>query len=289
MAIFGGKVRDQNPAWQPEAEQALKKVPRMVRPLARRKINEQVLADGRDLVTLADYQQAEARFKSVMGNKSEAELKKLMPAENRPGVEMVLIETCRNELSACPNVLLKTEPWREAVQEVVQRNNFSERLRARVDEAKILFHHKLKISISGCPNGCSRPQIADIGLVGFVRPTLAAPDDCVQCGACVVACPDQAVSLVEGLPFFDTGRCQGCLKCSQACAQECISLSQPGVRVLLGGKLGRHPHLAQPVCELNSIDELKEKLRAWLEDYLESSAPGERFSVWWQRKGGLRP
>ena len=126
-----------------------------------------------------------------------------------------------------------------------------------------------------------------MGLVGFVRPSL---DEgcCISCGLCVEACPDSAISLEGDYPRFDRQACQGCKGCSRACEQECISLSQPGMRVLLGGKLGRHPHLAQPVCEVRSPEEFKPLLRDWLEDYLQNAEPGMRFSVWWQRQGRPR-
>ncbi len=199
---------------------------------------------------------------------------------------MVLIEACRSQLSNCPNLLLNTIPWQRAVEEVVEQGDFSERLRAKVEEAQVLYHHKLKVSISGCPNGCSRPQTADVGVMGFVRPALLDEDACISCGACAEACPDQAISLVDGLPVFDREACQGCLQCSQACAQECISISRPGVRVLLGGKLGRKPHLAEKVCELESIADFKERLQNWLDDYLETRKPKERFASWWQRCHG---
>ncbi len=31
-------------------------------------------------------------------------------------------------------------------------------------------HEKMKISLSGCPNGCSRPHIYDMGIIGATRP-----------------------------------------------------------------------------------------------------------------------
>jgi anaerobic sulfite reductase subunit C len=275
------KTSQKRIAWQPEAKEALKRVPLPVRALARSRIEKRVSSQGRGLVTLADYEKAERRFKSVMGDKSSDELVALMPADNKPGVEMVVVNACRSQLSGCPNVLIDTDPWQAAVQEVIRQGGYSERMRARVYDPRVLFHHKLKVSISGCPNGCSRPQIADIGLVGFVRPGLDE-DCCLPCGLCAKVCPDQAISLDTGLPRFDRGACQGCTKCFNACETQCISLSHPGVRVLLGGRLGRHPHLGRVVCELASPEGLKPLLREWLEQYLEESEAGMRFSIWWQ-------
>ena len=86
-----------NLPWDSEAEQALKRVPFFVRAMVRRKVSERVAGRGGDQVTFADFQEAEARFKAVMGGKSEEELKSMVPAENAEGVEMFLIEGCHHD------------------------------------------------------------------------------------------------------------------------------------------------------------------------------------------------
>ena len=150
-------------AWDPEAREALKRVPALVRGLARRKVEQRVAAAGGARVSLADFAEAEARFRAVMGGRSEKELASLLPAPNRPGARMVVLETCRAGLSDCPNVLLDTEPWRAAIEAWLAEDKVSERLRARVEEDSVLFHHKLRIALSGCPNGCSRPPDRGFG------------------------------------------------------------------------------------------------------------------------------
>ena len=36
------------------------------------------------------------------------------------------------------------------------------------------MHHEFRVSLSACPNACSRPQIVDIGLIGAVTPVLTS-------------------------------------------------------------------------------------------------------------------
>ncbi|NQT86369.1 PCP reductase family protein, partial [bacterium] len=126
--------------WEPEAETALRRAPFFVRPLARRKVEERVRADGRDQVTLADVQAGEARFRSVQGDKSDDELQRMMPADNQAGVEMVTIEICHCELSGCPNILIKPEAWKAAIVAWAERTGVSEKLRRHVAADRILFH-----------------------------------------------------------------------------------------------------------------------------------------------------
>lgn len=263
--------------WDTAAEQALGGLPLLVRGLVRHKVEERARRHGKGTVTLADFHEAEARFRAVMGGKSADELARMLPRENAPGSEMVLIEACHGTLSNCPNLLIDTAAWQRAVEDWVRESEVSERLRRRVTGDRILFHHKLRIAIAGCPNGCSRPQIAEVGLVGYVRPAVS-PAECTRCGACAAACPDTAIAVNGAPPVFDPATCQGCLRCRAACPVGCITLSPPGVRVLLGGKLGRHPHLAEVVDEQTDPAAVIALLDRVVGDYIANALPEERFA-----------
>lgn len=268
--------------WTKEAEEALGRAPFFVRGMVRRKVEERALARGREVVGIDDWREAEARFRSVTAGKSAGELEAMMPRDNAPGVDMTVIEVCHNELSGCPNVLIKTSEWKKALEERLAARGVSERLRARVSGDKILYHHKLRFAVAGCPNGCSRPQIADVALVGFVAPSVD-PADCTACGACADVCPDAAVSVDDGPPVFDMDACQGCTKCRDICPRGCIALSTSGVRLLLGGKLGRHPRFAARAGEFEAVGEAVERISEVVEEYIGSAAAEERFADWYAR------
>jgi dissimilatory sulfite reductase (desulfoviridin) alpha/beta subunit len=270
--------------WENTAEEALLAVPSYVRPMVRQKVEEYAGSKGANVVTLADLNDARERFQSAMSGKSETELKNMMPKENQPGVEMVVVETCHNELSECPNPLINTSEWKRAIEAWVRENDISEKLRQLVKDNKVRYHNKLRISLSGCPNSCSRPQIADIGLVGFICPEFA-PADCTACGSCAEVCPDNAIEFDGDAPRFDFAKCQGCKACSRVCPAECIYQSEPSVRILVGGKLGRHPHLADPVAEAADPDEAIAFISRIVTDYLDNAEPGERFADYWLRSG----
>ncbi|MFW6161288.1 MAG: 4Fe-4S binding protein [Planctomycetota bacterium] len=274
--------------WDPEAEAALAKAPFFVRPLARRKVEQRVRERGADRVTLADVREGEARFRAVAGDKPDAELARLMPRANEPGAQTVVVEVCHCEVSGCPNVVIQPAEWKDAIEHWAGERGVHERLRQRIEGPRVLHHHKLRISISGCPNGCSRPQIADVGLMGRADP-LVAPERCDACGACARACPDGAID-VEDRPVFDREVCLGCAVCRNACPNEAIALTEPAVTILMGGKLGRHPHLADVVGTAHAPCQIVRCLGEISARFLAQAAPGERFADFWIRTGlGRRP
>ncbi|KMY67916.1 hypothetical protein AAU61_08680 [Desulfocarbo indianensis] len=266
-------------SWAREAEEELKKAPFFVRGLARKKVEERVAAQGRDTVSLADVQEAQARFREVMGGRGEKEAAALLPQENQPGAPMVVVESCRAQLAQCPNTLLDTGPWREAMEEWLAAADINERLRKRVSGDRVLFHHKLKIALAGCPNGCSRPQIADLAVVGSVRPVFDS-GECTACGSCAQGCPDGAIQVRE-VALRDPKRCLGCLHCSTVCAEEAVSPGRPFARLYLGGKLGRHPRLALPAGQAASPGQAVQVFSQAMERFLKEAPPELRFAAWW--------
>ena len=188
--------------WDQDAEKALKAVPFFARPLVRKKVEERVAKLGRKKVSMGDYKEAETRFRSVMASKTSEDLKHMMPAENKPDVEMLSFNICHHKVSNCPNLLIDTDYWRKTLDHWTALNDISEKLRCRIKTDLVYYHQKLHVSISACPNGCSRPQIADIGVTGFVRPVLN-PEKCNSCAECVAACPDLAIAIGAAPPVFD--------------------------------------------------------------------------------------
>ncbi len=211
-----------------------------------------------------------------------SQLSSIMPQESCRAAEKLIIETCHNELSNCPNVLIKTAKWKRVLLNWAEKEDVSKRLRMRVSGTKILYHHKIRISVSGCPNCCSRPQIADFGIVGYVRPAVNT-DTCTICGACRDVCPDTAITVKNAPPLFDRDKCQGCVKCREICPNDSIVLLDLGVRLLVGGKLGRHPRLAQVIGELDELDVVVHRIGQIVEEDIECAGSYERFADFWIR------
>lgn len=114
-------------------------------------------------------------------------------------------------------------------------------------------HTLLRVAVAYCPNACSQPQIADAGAIGAALPAVD-PGACVACGACAATCREAAVDL-DGLGTIrgiDAARCLGCGACAAACPAQAITTGQRGFRLLVGGKLGRHPRLADELPGLRA-------------------------------------
>lgn len=51
------------------------------------------------------------------------------------------------------------------------------------------------------------------------------PERCVRCGSCVEVCPNQAVSITEGIRVFSSQNCTLCGKCTLTCSKRALSLA----------------------------------------------------------------
>ncbi len=138
------------------------------------------------------------------------------------------------------------------------------------------MHHEFRVSISDCPNACSRPQITDIGLIGTCSPIIM-DQDCTKCDACVEACKEKAVLLKDGRPVIRADRCLSCGQCARLCPTGTISEGETGFRVLVGGKLGRHPRLATILPGIYPAEDIQRILNICLDHYRTYCLKGERF------------
>ncbi len=127
----------------------------------------------------------------------------------------------------------------------------------------------------------------DFGIVGCVRPAVN-PDTCTVCGACRDVCRDTAITVKNAPPSFDRDKCQGCVKCHEICLNGSIVILDLGVRLLVGGKLGRHPRLAQAVGEYYELDVAVHRIGQIVEAYIECADSDERFADFWIRYDTIR-
>jgi len=112
--------------------------------------------------------------------------------------------------------------------------------------------HKFKATVSACPNACSGPLESEIGLCAAVKPRLDA-DACMGCDLCVDICKERALTLQDGKPVLDRNRCILCGDCIQSCPTDAWKTEKLGYSVFAGGKMGRHPGLAEKIADF--VDE----------------------------------
>jgi len=182
------------------------------------------------------------------------------------------IENCRR----CRNTANDTGPLQHRIETLLEQENLLSFLKQRV-KGPIRIHHELRVALAACPNGCSQPQIKDVGIIGAAIPGLTG-QDCTLCEACVKVCREQAVHLDNSHPIIEFNQCLYCGQCAAVCPSGTIAVEKKGFRVQLGGKLGRHPQLAKELPGLFSEDEVLHIIRKGLAFYKEHSQPEERFA-----------
>ncbi|MEW6078966.1 MAG: 4Fe-4S dicluster domain-containing protein [Thermodesulfobacteriota bacterium] len=247
--------------WSPEAEDALRGVPFFVRKKVRLRVEDDARRAGHSEVTLADVHESRKRFLQTMSSE----------------VRGYQLDTCFGS-GDCPNRAVPAESLRRRLETVLKDADLLAFLKSEV-AGDLKLHHEFRVTLAECPNACSQPQIKDIGILGAVRPGLT-DTACTGCNACVEVCPDDAVRLDENMdrPVLDMSRCQSCGLCVNACPTGTISAACRGYRILVGGKLGRHPRLARELPGIYDEDGVLDVVRDCLDHYKQTSRNGRRFA-----------
>jgi anaerobic sulfite reductase subunit C len=244
--------------WSPEAEQAISRVPFFVRHRVRRRVEAEAQQAGAIQVRLEHVQVCQQKFLQNMA----AEVKGWQ------------LETCFG-VQDCPHRVVEPQGVVKDLEALLAGKNLREFLQAQI-KGPLKMHHEFRISLSACPNACSRPQIADIGLIGALTPVLT-PEPCSQCGQCALACPEGAISLDDAEPKLSLDLCLKCGDCLKACPTGTLIAGPAGFRVLLGGKLGRHPQLGRELPGIYPLSEIVPLADSCLAHFMTHYLTGQRY------------
>ncbi|MCK8603883.1 4Fe-4S binding protein [Desulfoferrobacter suflitae] len=253
--------------WGKEAKQALLRVPFFVRNRVRKRVEEEAISQGATSVELRHVGSCRQKFLTDMES----------------DIEGYQVEQCFGP-SGCSNRVLKNDDLAARLETIFMRRNLKEFLREKV-AGPLRMHHQFRVSISDCPNACSRPQIVDIGIIGCRQPMIDG-EICSECGTCVEVCKEQALALEPGgnFPNLARDKCVGCGQCIDVCPTGTLQESLSGYRVLLGGKLGRHPQLGAELPGIYSAQQVLTLVNYCLDHYLNYNLSGERFGEILRRK-----
>ena len=247
--------------WTENAEQAVKKVPFFVRKKVRARVEKEAAESGKKSVSLADVKRTQARFLANMSKE----------------VKGYQLDTCFGG-GGCPNRVLESESLLEEIDRLFKAADILAFLKKNV-KGNLKFHHDFRVTLAECPNACSQPQIKDIGIIGAAAP-MVTDAVCSVCDACVEACPDNCITLGKSAerPQIDLDACVHCRKCAAVCPTGTIVDSHKGFRILLGGKLGRHPQLARELPGVFTQEEVLDVVEYCITFYKQHSKNGKRFA-----------
>ncbi|MEW6502196.1 MAG: 4Fe-4S binding protein [Thermodesulfobacteriota bacterium] len=254
--------------WNHEAEQAMTRVPFFVRQRVRKRVEEEARARGAKTVTMTHVAACQQRF---MTNQ-EAEVR---------GYQ---VESCFGS-GGCPNRIESGMDLAAALEQELAGRDLKSFLKTRVG-GPLKLHHEFRVTLADCPNSCSRPQIVDIGLIAARRPRVTE-ESCAGCGACLEACKEEALTLPPGgsAPAIDLSRCLACGQCLGACPTGTLAEETKGYRILLGGKLGRHPQLGRELPGIFSPETALAVVRLCADHFMAHTQRGERFGEILNRTG----
>lgn len=252
--------------WTEEAKQAVSRVPFFVRKRVKKRVEEEAGRCGAKTVTLEHVHTCQQRFLKHMEDE----------------VKGYQVETCFGP-SGCPNRVIVCESLSAELEKTLSQRKLKVFLKERV-EGPLKMHHEFRVSVSDCPNACSRPQIVDVGLIGACVPEISE-QPCSECGACVDSCKENAVKLNDGKPLLDASRCLSCGQCIQVCPTGTLRERKKGYRILIGGKLGRHPRLGEELPRIYDPNEALHALDRCLDLYQQCCQSGERFGDIMEREG----
>ncbi len=211
-------------------------------------------------MTLAHVQSSQKRFLKEMDQE----------------VKGFRIDTCFGP-SGCPNQAVECEAIAPALEQELIKRDLRSFLKERV-KGPLKMHHEFRVSLSCCPNACSRPQIVDFGIIGARRPKVTE-EACTQCRACLEVCKEEAIHIEESEKgaTIDFEKCLSCGQRIPACPTGTLLEDSQGFRVLIGGKLGRHPQLGKELDRIYSREEMIQLLNEYLDLYQAKNRHGERL------------
>lgn len=144
--------------------------------------------------------------------------------------------------------------------------------------------HKFKFGITGCQNNCLKAEENDLGIKGGIK-VAWKEDDCIQCGVCVKACREGAVSLADGKISVDSTKCNFCGRCTKACPTDAWEETK-GYIVSFGGIFGNRISKGETIIPfIEDHDKLMAVCDAAITFFGEHANAGERFKFTIDRVG----
>jgi anaerobic sulfite reductase subunit C len=185
------------------------------------------------------------------------------------------LQPCRGPEGTCPFALTKDPLLAHRIDLAVRASAWWQRFNS--DHGKARPHHaRFRVALATCPNACTMPQIRDIGIIATVTPQAIRPE-CDGCGCCERTCREGAIVVQDGRAVLHEERCVGCGQCIWSCPQQVIDPGPVRLRILVGGRMGRHPRWARDLCETD-LASGAHVVRAFLDRVAREMQPAEHLA-----------
>ena len=114
---------------------------------------------------------------------------------------------------------------------------------------------KMRIALSGCPNGCTSPMLNEIGVIGRIRP-IRTPGLCTGCGSCVYYCKEKAIKIRNGISELNEEKCIQCGMCVKSCSFNLLKSLHRHYLITVGGRRGRHPKIGRELLTVETEEQV---------------------------------
>ena len=271
--------------WEKDAVNVLAQVPRLVRGRVKKKVEEYARDSGQEVITkdlILKLKNGFSRGSGKITTEGFEEMERLMEGLDAKKSRFINVRMCGGA-AGCPLTLIEDRQVAEKVVEIIESSGLSQFLEGSMN-GPALSHNRFRVSIAGCPNCCSEPQIKDFGIIAEAMPGVSE-EECINCMKCVKTCRENAVVIDNRIPALDLDRCINCGECVAACPTGTLIYEKTGLKVVVGGKLGRHPQLASTLLSLGEETSVFRALSACIEVFKNECSDGERFGVALNRIG----
>jgi len=281
--------------WDKPASLLLEKVPPFVQKVVREKVETLARKRGKDVVTEEEVIAARESFMGKPASQPAAtkqpddngklsilrKYSKYFDSEGKP--VLYEVKACRGAEVNCPFLITDSGILSDKLRNRLKELNFTRKLIDKV-EGQILPHHTMKLAVSGCPNSCSMPQIKDFGVHAIAPVSVDPTCACIECMKCVEACREDAITVKNGAVAIDKEKCVHCGLCARVCPTGSIKADEKKYRVMIGGKVGRHPRFALDLLPLADESTTLKALDVCV-DIILSSKTEHRFRALVEQKG----
>ena len=144
--------------------------------------------------------------------------------------------------------------------------------------------HKFKFGVTGCQNNCLKAEENDLGIKGGLIVSYDK-DACINCGVCVKACREGALTATENGIELDASKCNNCGRCVKSCPTDAWK-GESGYIVSFGGLFGNEIYKGENIVPIIKDKETLFRVAdAAIKFFEENAKPGERFRLTLQRVG----